>query len=227
MVDPEGSSNLQPTASPTPVEPGIGSREEALPPQYIRVDVPEDRKSVYGRERAEYGGIKFGVAFFGWLTATGLTAILGAVAGAVVAALGIDTARNRVDFGTALTAAIVLLVVLFIAYLAGGYVAGRMARFAGARQGVAVWVWGVVVTGLLAIIAAVAGTRFNILSFTGIIPALSFGPNQALATILTVVGAVGVALLAAILGGLAGMRFHRRVDRAGWESTTATSDSRR
>ena len=34
-----------------------------------------------------------------------------------------------------------LLVILFLAYLAGGYVAGRMARFDGTRQGVAVWVY--------------------------------------------------------------------------------------
>jgi hypothetical protein len=37
---------------------------------------------------------------------------------------------------------IAMLVVLGIAYFAGGYVAGRMARFDGARQGVAVWIIG-------------------------------------------------------------------------------------
>lgn len=180
--------------------------------------VPEDRGSIYRRERAEYGGIKFGVAFFGWLTATGLTAILSAIVAGVVAALGVDQSRNKNSFGTALVAAIVLLVVIFVAYLAGGYVAGRMARFAGVKQGVAVWIWGVVVAGLLAVIAAIAGPRLDILSPAGILPAISFDGSQVLGTVLTVAGAVIVALLAAIVGGVAGMRFHRRVDRAGWQS---------
>ena len=30
---------------------------------------------------------------------------------------------------------------IFFAYLVGGYAAGRMARFAGAKQGIAVWLW--------------------------------------------------------------------------------------
>ena len=186
--------------------------------------VPEDRQTVYGRERAEYGGIKFGVAFFGWLTATGLTAILGAIAAGVIAALGITSTGEKVSFGTALVGAIVLLVIVFVAYLAGGYVAGRMARFAGAKQGLAVWIWGLVVGGILAVTAAIAGPQFDILAKAGIVPAISFNGDQVLGTVFTVAGVIIVALLAAVLGGLAGMRFHRRVDRAGWSADRAVGD---
>ena len=49
---------------------------------------------------------------------------------------------------------IAVLVVLFLAYLAGGYVAGRMSRFDGARQGLAVWV-----IGLLVVLRAGRGRR--------------------------------------------------------------------
>ena len=42
--------------------------------------------------------------------------------------------------------AIALLVVLMIAYYAGGYVAGRMSRFDGARQGLGTWAIGLIVT---------------------------------------------------------------------------------
>ena len=37
--------------------------------------------------------------------------------------------------------AIIVAVVLLVSYYAGGYVAGRMARFDGAKQGLAVWLW--------------------------------------------------------------------------------------
>ena len=36
---------------------------------------------------------------------------------------------------------VVAAVVLFVAYVCGGYVAGRMARFDGIKQGLAVWGW--------------------------------------------------------------------------------------
>ncbi len=53
---------------------------------------------------------------------------------------------------------------MFIAYYCGGYVASRMARFNGIRQGIAVWLWAVVVAIAVAILAAVAGSKFNILA---------------------------------------------------------------
>ena len=53
------------------------------------------------------------------------------------------TLQPHVGFG--LVGGIVLLVILFVAYYCGGYVAGRMARFHGARQGFAVWVWALVI----------------------------------------------------------------------------------
>jgi hypothetical protein len=190
-----------------------GERTTAVPEEVV----VDDRESVYQRERAEFGGIKFGVAFFGWLTATGLLAMLSAITAAIVAALGFEAADAEVTFAAALTSAIVLLVILFVSYLAGGYVAGRMARFAGAKQGIAVWIWGMVVTGVLIAVAAIAGSQLDVLSTAGVIPQIAFGADQMLGTVLTIAGAIVASLLGAVLGGIAGMRFHRRVDRAGWK----------
>ncbi len=53
---------------------------------------------------------------------------------------------------------------LFLAYLAGGYVAGRMARFDGAKQGIAVWVIGLLVVIALAVLGAVLGAEYNVLT---------------------------------------------------------------
>src|ERR687889_336097 len=108
------------------------------------------------RQHERFGGIKWGAAFFGWLSANGLAVILVALLSAAGVALGlaqgVDTADEAADQVQTLGigGGIAVLVVLFLAYLAGGYVAGRMARFDGARQGLAVWIVGLVVVLLLA-----------------------------------------------------------------------------
>ena len=112
--------------------------------------------------------------------------------------------------------AIVLGLVLLIAYFAGGYVAGRMARFSGVKQGVAVWIWAVAIAILLAIATAVAGSQWDILANLDSFPRIPVTPETATITgILTAIGAAVVALVGAILGGMAGMRYHRRIDRVG------------
>ena len=109
-----------------------------------------------------------------------------------------------------------LLVIVFVAYLCGGYVAGRMARFNGVKQGIAVWLWAVIIAIIVAIISAVAGAKFDVLANLNGFPRIPV--NEGTLTIAGVVTAIGLAvvsLIGAILGGLLGMRFHRRVDKAG------------
>jgi hypothetical protein len=102
-----------------------------------------------------------------------------------------------------------------IAYYAGGYVAGRMARFNGPKQGIGVWVIGLLVAIILAIAGAVLGAQYNVLNQLNLprIPVdegtLGVGGIIALAAI--VIGT----LIAAVAGGKAGTHFHRKVDRVG------------
>src|SRR4051794_15602869 len=92
-------------------------------------------RAARARQHDEFGGINWGAAFFGWLVAVGLGAILiGLVAGAG-AAIGLTQLDGNDTETVGLGGGIALLVVLMIAYYAGGYVAGRMSRFDGARQG--------------------------------------------------------------------------------------------
>jgi hypothetical protein len=184
-----------------------------------------DRRDVVEREREEHGGIKWGSAFFGWLAAMGTALLLTALLSALGAALGLanlsstqqaqDQARqNAATIG--LVGGIALLVVLFVAYYCGGYVAGRMARFDGAKQGFAVWVWAVVVAIIVAIAAAVAGTKYDVLSQLNGFPRIPVNQGD-LTTggVIAALLAVVVTLGGAVLGGLGGMRFHRRVDKTG------------
>ncbi|MCC3276429.1 MULTISPECIES: hypothetical protein [unclassified Arthrobacter] len=176
------------------------------------------RQGVVEREKASFGGVKIGSAFFGWLTAIGTTVLLSALAtafGAVLVANNNDAASAD-STTVSVAGTITLLVILFIAYYCGGYVAGRMARFNGIKQGIAVWVWAVVIAIVAAIIAAIAGNEFNILVQLNGFPQIpEIGGNATASVIIAAIIAAAVALLGAILGGLGGMRFHRRVDKAG------------
>ncbi|WP_432561668.1 hypothetical protein [Kineococcus sp. SYSU DK003] len=190
---------------------------------------PMDRHAVVEREKNAHGGVKVGSAFFGWLTATGAAVLLTALLAATGTAVGLasaggvdqalDAAQNSADqnAGTiGVVGGIALLVVLLVSYFCGGYVAGRMARFNGARQGIAVWVWAVVIAVVVAVVAAVAGNQYDVLGQLNSFPRLPVDSGSLTAgSVIAVVAAALVALVGAVLGGLAGMRFHRRVDRAG------------
>jgi hypothetical protein len=184
---------------------------------------PLDRErmhAVRARQREEFGGINWGAAFFGWLVAVGLGALLVGLLAAAGAAVGLtalsdaDTAGDATEIG--LGGAIALLAALAVAYFAGGYVAGRMSRFDGARQGFGTWLLALAVTIVLAIVGAVLGSEYNVLERLEL-PAVPVGDSElatggALALAIAVVGT----LIAAVAGGKAGERYHRRVDRVGY-----------
>jgi hypothetical protein len=91
-----------------------------------------------------------------------------------------------------------------------------MARFNGLKQGLGVWLWAVIIAILAAGAGMLAGARFDILARVNSLPRppLSQGTLNTGGIILAI-GIVVVSLIGALLGGLAGMRYHRRVDRAG------------
>jgi MFS family permease len=171
------------------------------------------------RQREEYGGLSWGSAFFGWLVAVGVAVLLIALLSAAGAAVGLTQATPDQAGDSAGTIGIVggilMLAVLVVAYYAGGYVAGRMARFNGPRQGFAVWLLGLVVTIVLAVAGMLLGAEYNVLEGLNLprIPvdegSLTTGGLIALAAV--VVGT----LLAAVSGGKAGSHYHRKVDRVG------------
>src|SRR5687768_6527699 len=120
------------------------STSASNPAHYDETSPPPVHRTSLEAQKDRFGGMKFGACFFGWLTATGLAVLLSTLLGAVGFGLDqagtIDPNQAQADpAGVGLAGAIVLLVVVLIAYFAGGYVAGRMARFDGVKQGLGVW----------------------------------------------------------------------------------------
>lgn len=189
-------------------------------------------RAVVAEQRERFGGMKFGACFFGWLTATGTAVILTALLTAVGAGVGLarDLSADQALASAqtvGLVGGIVLLGIIFVAYLAGGYVAGRMARFNGVKQGVGVWLWAIIIAVVVAILTAVAGTQFNILGSLNGFPRLPIDEGQmTTGGIIVAILVIAVALVGAIVGGLAGMRFHRRVDSATHDAPPTEAGSR-
>jgi hypothetical protein len=195
-----GTQVLPPRGRPVPPAPAVGDMRE--------------------RQRVEFGGTSWGSAFFGWLVALGLSALLVGLLSAAGAAIGLTegvSPRDAVDQAdtVGIVGGALLLLALLIAYYAGGYVAGRMSRFDGVRQGVAVWLVGLLVTLVLAIGGVLLGSEYNVFQQLDL-PRIPVDEGTLTTGGLIALGAVLLGtLLAAMAGGRAGERFHVRVDRFG------------
>jgi len=193
------------------------------------VVLPQSRTQATLRQKEAYGGVKVGSAFFGWLTATGTAVLLTALVAAAGAAVGVNSGASLTDAATqttqnpdtaktvGLVGGIALLVVLLVSYFCGGYVAGRMARFNGLRQGLAVWLWAVLIAVVVAVAATVAGSKYDVLGRLNSFPRLPIGGNVTTGGIIALAAVAVASLVGALLGGVAGMRFHRKVDQAAFE----------
>jgi len=182
----------------------------------------ERARDVRARQREEFGGLNWGSAFFGWLVAIGVAVILLAILSAAGTAFGLSENVSESDANAnadtiGIVGGILLIAVLAIAYYCGGYVSGRMSRFDGGRQGFGTWVIGLIVTITLAVAGVIFGSEYNVLEELNLprIPidegSLTAGAAIALAAV------VIVTLLAATGGGKAGERYHRRIDRVGYD----------
>ena len=224
------TSTASPSAGQTAVVPPAAVHTDRTPTTPVAPGPPPapvsqaGRKEVVAAQRARYGGISWGSAFFGWLCANGMAVMLIALLSALGVAFGLTSglqdataAAEQATSGVGLSAAIAILVALFLAYLAGGYVAGRMARFDGAKQGIAVWVIGLLVVLLLALAGLVFGSQYNVLAQLNL-PRIPIDEGTATtAGIIALVSILVVTLVAAVLGGLLGARYHRKVDRVGFD----------
>jgi hypothetical protein len=174
------------------------------------------------RLRDMYGGVDWLASFLGYVFTVVLALVFSAIAGLVLVPFGFPPEISGGQLGASvLTGLAVLGVLIFLTYFFGGYVAGRLARFDGGRNGAMVLVWTFIVALLLALVAVV---------FSGFLPAgmadgvsnlargtVSTATNLAgagVAGIIVAVAALLLALLGGFFGGRLGSRYHTEIDRA-------------
>src|SRR5688572_23639306 len=143
-----------PTEAPARTQAAATVREPVVAPDDQRPDLDD-----------EFGGINWGSAFFGWLVAVGMSVILIALLSAAGAAVGLGTDASASPDTAGMTGIVggaLVVLALMIAYYCGGYVAGRMSRFDAGRQGVGVWVIGLLMTIVAGAAGALLGSEFNV-----------------------------------------------------------------
>jgi hypothetical protein len=180
--------------------------------------IDRDPDATEAKRREEFGGFNLGADFFGWLVAVALTVLIASIVGAIAAAIGsnlnvtqTEAQREAGTFG--LATAIALLVILMLAYYAGGYVAGRMSRYDGGRQGVGVWLIGLFVTLVAVGVGIIFGSKYDIFQRVDL-PSLPIPSDTATrGGIITLAAVLIGTLLAAFVGGKVGQRYHTKVDR--------------
>ena len=199
--------------------PAYGTQADAGPYPRGYFEAAEERED---RLRDMYGGVDWLASFLGFVFALIAGAFFSLVAGLVLAPLGVSVDLASAELGpAAITGLVLVAVLIFLTYFFGGYVAGRLARFDGGRNGAMLLLWSGVTVLVLALINAVLSgflpesisedvdnlIQNNLLSTIGGLSGLG------IAGILIFVGALLVALLGGFLGGRLGSRYHAEIDR--------------
>jgi hypothetical protein len=169
----------------------------------------------------------FGV-LAGTLVAYGAFLVLASVVSAVSNAIGISdkvATLNWEELGV--TAGLIVAAVLFLSYLFGGYVAGRMARRSGALNGFLVFVLGVLVVVVVSVLVnLVTDTDDAVRNFRSAgIPTSSeeWGDAGTVAGIASLVAIV----LGPVLGGILGERWHAKLVRRALDPTVGAQPRQR
>jgi hypothetical protein len=192
----------------------------------FRATSPATAAEARAVQRARWGGADGTAIFFGWLSALGLAALVLAVVAAAGTRLGFASAVGTGDARSnartiGIVGAAILVVILLLAYFAGGYVAGRMARFDGGHQGFRVWLLGLLATVAAAAAGWIGGSQYNVFQQLNL-PRIPVNEGDiATGALITLALVLLGTLLAAIAGGKAGDRYHRRVDETAWSGVPA------
>jgi hypothetical protein len=148
----------------------------------------------------------------GATTAFGVYALLSGLVAAVADWAGSDTdylVRSWKDVPTG--AAVATIVMSLVAFVFGGYVAGRMARRLGTVHGLAVFVVGVVVAGLAVWFAQRVADSDQVVSSLRDLGVPGTGEEWKQVGTFAGIGSLVAALVGAVLGGALGEGWHGRL----------------
>lgn len=175
------------------------------------VESGKDRK-VFARD-AGMGQVSLLSILAGTLVAFASFAVLLAIVAAILSAVGVDTTNLTSNDWRQLgiVGGIVAALLLFVSYFFGGYIAGRMARRAGALNGGLVLLLALLIGVAVAVLVGSQADTEAVADDLRVLGVPTSGSEYG--DIATVAGIAGlVAMLGgAILGGLAGERWHGKL----------------
>jgi hypothetical protein len=190
------------------------------------VETGRDRRALVAD--AGFKQLSLASAVAGVFVAYGAFAVLAGLIAGVIDAIDVDVdvVGRWEQVGTA--GGLVVAALLLVAYLFGGYVAGRMARRAGVLHGVAVFVLGLAVAALAAVISRQLGGAEeaveNLRSLGVPTTAAEWGDVATVAGLASLAGM----LVGALVGGVLGERWHAKlVARALDPAVGAEAEARR
>jgi hypothetical protein len=169
-----------------------------------------------------YGGVDWLASFLGFIFVLVAGAFFSLIAGLVLAPLGFTLNLSGGEIGAAVITGLVLVgILLFLAYFFGGYVAGRLARFDGGRNGAMLLLWSFLAVAVLALAGGIlsgflpAGIADGIRNFiqNNVLSTIGSLAGLGVVGIVVAVGGLLLALLGASLGGRLGSRYHSEIDR--------------
>src|SRR5829696_7814920 len=174
------------------------------------------------RLRDMYGGVDWLASFLGFIFTLVLGAVFSSVTGLLLVPFGFSPDFSDGQLGASLITGLgVLAVLIFLTYFFGGYVAGRLARFDGGRNGAMVLAWTFIVVLILTLVAVVfsgflpAGITAGVGNLAqSTVRAASSLAGAGVAGIAAAAAALLVALLGGFFGGRLGSRYHTEIDRA-------------
>jgi hypothetical protein len=161
--------------------------------------------------RERFGGIDIPASLVGMLTALSTVLILAGLVGAAFGVVGYQTGLEADAEDLSIGSLIGGVAILFVAYLIGGWAAGRIARYDGARNGFATGVWTLIFAAILAGLGAWAGAEYDVFENVDL-PQWFDEDALTLAAIASGVGAILAMFIGGIIGGMWGERYHRRAD---------------
>jgi hypothetical protein len=174
-----------------------------------------------------FGGIDIPASLVGMLTALSTVLILAGLVGAAFGVVGYQTGLEENAEDLSIGSLIGGVAILFVAYLIGGWAAGRMARYDGARNGFATGVWTLIFGAILAALGAWAGAEYDVFENVEL-PQWFDSDALTTAAIISGIAAIAAMFAGGILGGLWGERYHRRADTtiADTRAQTVRTDER-
>lgn len=194
-------------------EPRGDSDGRAEPVTERRTEVDTPREPVLTHIDRARGGVSLWSILSGTLVAFGAFVVIAAIVGSILAGTGItERGINPEDVRAAgIGSAIGLIIAQFLAYLWGGYTAGRMARGSGALNGVLVALTGIVLVIILGSVVAAVGPEAGVQAPDPQTFPLPLNEMQDIATGAGI-GLLVAMFLGAALGGRMGARWHTRLE---------------